>query len=94
MSRSITIVLALCSEGKTVQATCCANGGETAFAASKDFMNVALVADIPNKFVVRCGKDIVQRNGQFYHPQIGPQMPSVGGEFCDQFRANFVRQYL
>ena len=37
-------------------------------------MGISLVAHIPDQYVVRCVKDVVQGNGQFDYPQARAQM--------------------
>src|SRR6185437_11094654 len=94
MSRPITIVLALGAEGKAIQTVRGADGIEPVFASGEQFVDVALVAHVPDKFILRCGKDAVQGNGELHHAQVRSQMTAVPGQDRDQFVADFLRQLL
>ena len=45
------------------------------------------MADVPHKFILRRGKDLVHGNGQFYDAKIRPQMPAGSSQCADQFRS-------
>ena len=52
------------------------------------------MADVPHKFILRRGKDLVHGNGQFYDAKIRPQMPAGSSQCADQFRSHFRRQFF
>src|SRR5439155_19779251 len=64
---AIAIVLALATHGKAAQAAGAADTWEARFAPGQELMDVALVADIPNEFVLGCAEDVVEGEGQFDH---------------------------
>jgi hypothetical protein len=57
-------------------------------------MDITLVADIPNELVLGCGKNMVQREGQLDHAQVGSEVAAVLGEHGDEFVANLCCQSL
>ena len=92
--RAVTVMLALGTQGKAVQAVGRANGVKTAFPAGEQFVYVALVAHVPDELVLRCGEDAMESDGQLDHAKVGAQMPSVFGENGDEFLADFLGQLL
>ena len=94
MRRPVTVVLAFGADGKAAQPAGSANGVKPVFAPGEQLVDVALVANIPNELIPGRGKDIVQRQGQFHHTQIRPQMAAISGEHRDEFVPNFLRQRL
>src|SRR5258708_1216420 len=55
-------------------------------------MHVALVAHIPNEFVFGCVKDAVQRNRQFDHAKIWPEVPAIPGQARDHLLPDLFGQ--
>ena len=90
--RAVAIVLAFRPQGKAVQTIRRANGVKPVLAPGQQFMDVTLMAHVPDKLVVRRGKDAVQRDGQFDHAQIRAEVAAVLGQFGDQFVADLRRQ--
>src|SRR5215831_18223325 len=94
MSCPVGILVALRTKGKTAQAGRAANRGETVTAAGKQFMNVALVADVPNKLVFGGIENEMKRQGQFDNSEIRSKMAAVFGQDGDHFLPHFLRQDL
>ena len=55
-------------------------------------MNVGLVTDVPNEFVLRSRKNNVQCQGQFHYAEIGAEVAAILGKLGDQLVAKFVRE--
>ena len=55
-------------------------------------MNIALVAYVPDKFILRGIKNEVQSNRQFDHTQIRSQMTPISCETDNEFLADFIGQ--
>ncbi|OIQ76394.1 hypothetical protein GALL_419200 [mine drainage metagenome] len=53
-----------------------AQPGHAAAAPRQDLVRVGLVAYVPDQAVIRGVEHVVQRNGEFHHPQVGRQMSS------------------
>jgi hypothetical protein len=51
-----------------------AHGPEFLAAACEDLVNVALMTDIKEDLVRRCFKDTVEGDGEFHHPEVGPEV--------------------
>jgi hypothetical protein len=94
MTGAVAIVLTFRAQGEAIQSIGGANGMETVFAPGEQFVDVTLMTDIPDKFVVRRGKNAVQGDGQFDNPEIRAEMPAVFGQFGDQLLAQFFGQSL
>ena len=92
MSRPVTIVLALGAERESAQPIGRPDGVKAVFASGQQLVHVTLMAHVPHKFVLRRGKDKVQRDGQFDHAEIRPQMASILGQFDNQVVADFPGQ--
>src|SRR5438128_817306 len=85
-------MFAFSAKRKAVQATCSADGVETVLASGEQFMNVRLVADVPDEFVFRGGKNDVQRESQLDDAKVRTQMAAVLGKLRDQLVAHLIRQ--
>ena len=55
-------------------------------------MDVTLMTDIEDKFVLRCVENPVQRNGQLNDSQVWTEVASGLGEDTDQFLAHLFGQ--
>ena len=67
---------------------------KTVFPAREEFMDVGLVAHVPDEFVFRGRENAVQCDGQFHDAQIRAEVTAVTGESGDEFMADFLRQQL
>ena len=92
VARAVAIVLAFGAQGETVQAAGGADGVKTVLAAGEQFVDVALMADVPDEFVVRRGEDVVEGDGQFDDAEVGAEVAAVFGQLGDQFVADFPGQ--
>ena len=63
---------------------------KTVLTAREKLVDVNLVTDIPNKFIVRSGEDAVQRQGELNHAKIRPEMATVDSELGDEFVADLL----
>ena len=70
------VMLGLTAVRITGQAALLAQGIELGRAASEHLVHIRLVGGIEDDGLARGLKDPVQRNGQFHHAQIGPQVPT------------------
>lgn len=53
-------------------------------------MAVCLVAHIPNKLIVRCVINIMQRHGKLHHTQAGAKMAAMHTNHINNILAKFV----
>ena len=83
VTRTERIVFAFRAERKTVQAVRLANRAKTIFASRQNFVNVNLMAHVPDKFVLRRGENFVQRNGKLDDAEIRTEMAAAFGETFD-----------
>ncbi len=54
----------------------------------EQLVHVRLVADVEEKVVGGRVENIVQRDGQFHHTEVGAKMPASAGQHRDEFAAN------
>ncbi len=73
VTRAKTIVLAFGAQSETVQSVRLADSAKTIFATGKNFMNVNLMAHVPDKFILWRIENAMQRDGQFNHAEIRAQ---------------------
>src|SRR5215470_10319456 len=57
-------------------------------------MNVNLMADVPNEFILGSIENVVERQGQLDNAQIGPKMAAVSGQNGDQFMPDLLGKLL
>src|SRR5215831_7480001 len=94
MSCPVGILVALRTKGKTAQAGRATNRGETVTPAGKQLMNVALVADVPNKLVFGGIENEMKSQSQFDNSEIRPKMAAVLCQDGDHFLPHFLGQDL
>ena len=70
VARAVAIVLALGAQREAVQAVGGADRGETVLAAGQQLVDIDLMADVPDEFVLGRVEDVVQREGQFDHAEV------------------------
>src|SRR5207247_249707 len=80
VARAVTIVLALSAERETVQTVGGADGVKAALAAGKEFVDVALMAHVPDEPVFWRREDAMQRDGPFHHAEVRAELAAVFGE--------------
>ena len=88
MSGSIGIVLGLGAEEKAIEALILTNGVDLVSSASEHLVDVALVGDVEDKFVLGSMKDAVKGDREFDDPQIGTEMTSCVCQGANQGVAN------
>ena len=94
MTRAEAIVFALGAQSETIQTVRLADGAKAIFAIRENFVDINLMAHVPDKFVLGRIKDTVQRNGQFDDAKIRAEMAAAPGESGDQLLADFTGQFL
>ena len=94
VARAVTIVLAFSAERETVQTVGGADGVKAALAAGKEFVDVALMAHVPDEPVFWRREDAMQRDGQLHHAEVGAEVAAVFGKDGDEFVADFLGQLL
>jgi hypothetical protein len=60
--------------------------------SGQDFVGIGLVSDIPNQTIVWRIEDIVQGDGQLYHPEPSGQMTASAGDRLDEKSSHLSRQ--
>ena len=89
---AVAIVRAFGAQREAVQAVRGANGVKAIFAPGEQLVNVDLVADVPDEFILGSLEHAMQREGQFDDAEIRPEMPAVFGEDRDQLISNFLAE--
>ena len=69
-------------------------GIELIRAPSQHLMHIGLVRSVKNNGLTRRVKYTVQRNGQFHHAQVRPQMSARDGDLVNEALPNLCRQLL
>ena len=92
MTGTIAVMLAFTSKSESVQSIGGADGMESVLPPGEQFMDIDLMADIPDEFIMRRAETTMQGDGQLHDTQVRPHMPAVPGEFGDQLLANLLRQ--
>ena len=84
-----TIVRAFRAQRKTVQAVRLADGAKTIFAPGQNFVDVNLMAHVPDKFVARRCEDAMEGDGQFDHAEVRAEMAARLRQAVNQFLPDF-----
>src|SRR5208283_3480623 len=66
--------------------------GKVFVPAGQKFMRIRLVADVPYYLINRGIKDIMERNRQFYHSEVGSQMSAINRYPFNNQGAEFLRK--
>ena len=88
------VVLALAPLREARQPLVLAVGVEFLSATGEDFVAVRLVADVPHDLIFRGVEHVVQRHGQFHHPQACAEVPSFFRDHVHDELTNVVRDLL
>ena len=92
MRRAEGIIVAFGAPGEAGQAAALAQGADAVAPAGQDLVRVALMANIPDEFVIGRIEHIMDRRGQLHHAQARPQMATGDAHGSDGFGAQFVGQ--
>src|SRR5271154_1705316 len=90
MGGTVTVMLAFRAQSEAAQSTSTSNRVESVLAARKKFVDIALMADVPNEFVLRRAEDVMKSEGQFHHTEVWPQMTPVPGQHGYKLPADFL----
>src|SRR6185369_705960 len=71
---AVTVMLTFRSQRKTAQAIGGADGLKAVFPSGQQFVDVALMAHIPDEFVMGSGEDVMEGEGQLDDPEVGSEM--------------------
>ena len=98
MAGAVAVVLALRAEQEAVQSAVLAHGVESLPPSGEKLVDVTLMADVEDEFVLGGVENPVQRDGQFDYAQIRAEMPADGvgivlGEDADEFLADFLGEF-
>ena len=66
------------------------DGIETAASTGQQFMDIALMTDVKNQFVLRRVENAVQGNRELHHAQVRPEMTADLRKHVDQFVPNLL----
>ena len=94
VARAEAVMFALRAQSEAIQSVRLADRAEPLFAAGQNFMNINLVAHVPDKLVLGRGENFVQRNGQLDHAEVRAEMAAAFGETFDQLGADFAGEFL
>src|SRR5690348_7131138 len=83
---SEAVVFALGTLCETRQATAGPQGPDAVAPPSQDFVRICLMTDIPDQFVFRRIKNVMQRYGQFDHAETSAQVTAGDSYGVDCFR--------
>ena len=92
VSGAVAIVLALRPEKKAVQPLVLPHGADAIEPAGKHFVDVTLVADVEDKFVLRRFENAMQRDRQLDHAEVRTEMAAGLRQDFDQLVAHFLRE--
>src|SRR6185503_8503827 len=67
---------------------------EAVLAAGEQFVDVRLVAYVPDEFVSRGAENVMQCDRQFDDTKVGTEVTAMFGQFGDQLVTDFLRQGL
>ena len=92
---AVAVVVAFGAQQEAVEAAILAHGLEALAAPGKELVDVTLVAHVEDELVLRGVEDAVERDGQFDHSEVRPEMAShrtrvILGEDADEFFAHFL----
>ena len=90
MRRAKWVIFTLNAPGKTRQAAALPQRADAAAPASKDFMRIGLMADIPDQPVLWRVEGVMQRHRQLDHAKPGAKMPAGDRHSVDGLDAQFV----
>ena len=88
------VILALGTFREPGQPSRLANGSDTVTAPGQDLVRIALVADIPEHFVIGCVEHVMQRHGKLDHAKTGAEMTAGHRDGVDGLGTQFVRHLL
>ena len=92
MRRAEGIVFALAPLGEAAKAAALAQSADAIPPSGQDLVRIALVADIPDEFVLGRIEHVMNRHGQFDHAEARAEMPAAGADRIDHLAAQFVGQ--
>jgi len=92
VARAVAVMLALAAEQEAVQSLVLADRGKAVETAGEELVDIALVADIEEKFVARRVEDSVQSEGEFHDAEVRSEVATGFGEDLDEFVANLLRE--
>ena len=90
MAGAVTVVFALGAEEEAVESAVLTDGVEAFAPAGEHFLDVALVADVEEEFVLGGMEGAVEGDGQFDHAEVGSEMAAGFGDGADEFIADFL----
>src|SRR3546814_5081239 len=70
------IICALGALGEPGKPTPLPQGADAVAPSCKNFVRIALMADIPDQPVMRCVENVMNGGGEFDHAKAGDQMPA------------------
>src|SRR5213594_3884163 len=94
MGGAVAIMFALRAHGKAAEAAGAANGMKALLASREQFMDVGLMAYVPDEFILGRAENVVQGEGQLDDAKIGPEMAAVFGQNVDQLLPDLLGQLL
>ena len=80
---AVTIMRAFTAQGKAAQSPGGANRMKAILAPGQQLMHIALMADIPDEFILGRRKRMMKREGQLDDAEIGAEMAAVGRQLGD-----------
>ncbi len=92
MTRAESIVGALLPAGETADSPELAQSVEVLPPARDELVSIGLVPYVPDQTVPGGIENIMEGQGEFYHPQVGGQMSANFGDGTDDFFADLLRQ--
>ena len=84
VARAVGIMLGFRAQEETVEAFVGADRVDLIRAPGEHFMDVSLVGDVKDEFVIRRGEDLVEGDGQLNDAQIGSEVAAGFGERGDE----------
>ena len=94
VARAKAIVFALGAEREAVQSVRGADGVKAVLAPGENLVDVGLVADIPDKLVLRRGENTVERDGHLDDAEVRAEVSAVLRQLHDQLVPDFFGELL
>jgi hypothetical protein len=67
---------------------------KTVAATGEKLVDVDLVTDVPDEFVLGRAENTMQRERELDHAEVGSKMAAIPGEHSNQFMADFISEQV
>ena len=92
MACAVTVVITFGAKQKSIQSLVLPDRVKTTASSRQKLVDIALVADVKNQFILWRAENAMQGDGQLHDPEIGPEMPADLRKNRDQFIPYLLRK--